>query len=166
MGNIFFISDTHFGQTGIIARCGRPFLNIEDMDSKLIYNWNATVKPDDVVYFLGDLSSYRVNKTREICRALNGRKILVMGNNDIFSISSYIDIGFERVNKYFCILEDKWLLSHRPIKSEDKEQYNIFGHMHNREIDAEYLKKGFCVSVERIDYKPVEFGYIKKYMCK
>lgn len=52
----FFTSDTHFGHTGIIQACNRPFISTEFMDEALIRNWNATVGPNDDVWHLGDFT--------------------------------------------------------------------------------------------------------------
>ena len=52
---IYFTADHHFGHANIIRHCNRPFQNVEEMDMALLSNWNASVKPQDTVYILGDL---------------------------------------------------------------------------------------------------------------
>lgn len=47
--HIWFTSDPHFGHANIIKYSRRPFASPVDMDAHLIKNWNAVVKPDDVV---------------------------------------------------------------------------------------------------------------------
>ena len=39
----FFIADTHFGHSKIIPICNRPFTDVEDMEQKLVENWNCKV---------------------------------------------------------------------------------------------------------------------------
>ena len=51
---IFFTSDTHFNHKAIISYCSRPFESVEEMNDRLIDNWNQVVKPSDTVYHLGD----------------------------------------------------------------------------------------------------------------
>jgi hypothetical protein len=53
---VWFTSDTHFGHTNVIKYSGRPFADVNEMNEKLVLNWNAIVKPGDVVYHLGDFA--------------------------------------------------------------------------------------------------------------
>lgn len=75
---VFFIADTHFGDSNILRYENRPFSDVEQMDSTLIKNWNNTISKDDKVFLVGDFSEYGFEKSREICQQLNGEKFLVM----------------------------------------------------------------------------------------
>ncbi|MFR3182150.1 MAG: hypothetical protein ACLTPN_00790 [Clostridia bacterium] len=62
------------------------------------------------------------------------------------------------------------LLSHEPQYIKDNE-FNIHGHIHDALIESEYPDMSpnnhLCVSVERINYKPISFEEIqKKYLEK
>ena len=50
MGKNYFIADTHFFHEKIIKMCNRPFDNVEEMNRKLIENWNKKVTDDDTIY--------------------------------------------------------------------------------------------------------------------
>ncbi|MGX7234640.1 hypothetical protein [Enterococcus italicus] len=51
----YFIADTHFFHEAVIGFSNRPFHNVEEMNQKLIENWNNVVKsPRDEIYILGD----------------------------------------------------------------------------------------------------------------
>lgn len=57
MGNIYMISDTHFGDAGAILKYeGRPFKDGHEMNEQMIENWNRVVGAEDTVYHLGDFA--------------------------------------------------------------------------------------------------------------
>lgn len=81
-----FIADTHWGHRAVIETSlglHRPFASIEEHDEALIANWNAAVRPCDVVWHLGDVF-FRCpeERARQIFARLNGRRFLVRGNHD------------------------------------------------------------------------------------
>ncbi len=49
-----YIADLHLGHTNVIKIDNRPFANVEEMNQKLIENWNNKVHSDDQVFILGD----------------------------------------------------------------------------------------------------------------
>jgi hypothetical protein len=54
MPNIWFTADFHFGHSNIIRYCNRAFRNVEEMDQTILERLNASVKANDILYFLGD----------------------------------------------------------------------------------------------------------------
>lgn len=48
---IYLISDTHFYHKSIIPYCKRPFSSINEMNEKIIENWNLIVTNKDILYF-------------------------------------------------------------------------------------------------------------------
>ena len=80
---IFFTSDTHFGDPRVLRIDKRPFASTAEHDEALIANWNAIVGPDDEVWHLGDFAIPSHPKgVGWLLAALNGRKKLIIGNND------------------------------------------------------------------------------------
>jgi calcineurin-like phosphoesterase family protein len=158
MPDIFLISDTHFGHENILTFKNsddtylRPgFQNIKEHDQFLIDNWNNTVKPEDKVYHLGDVSMTNFNHTKNIFDALNGEKVLIKGNHDKFKASQYLQI-FKDIRAYGIL--DRYLLSHIPIHPDSLYRWsaNIHGHLHGNKInDPKYIN----VSVEQINYTPI-----------
>lgn len=164
---VFFIADTHFGDSNVIIYENRPFSSANDMDSMLVKNWNDTVSENDTVFVLGDLSFCNREKTTEICRSLNGEKFLVMGNHDTEDEQFYYECGFSGVSRYPIIYNNFWILSHEPLYVNRNMPYaNIFGHVHGNPIYKDVSERSFCVSVERINYTPVEISEIQKRILK
>lgn len=160
---VFFTADTHFGDSNIIKYENRPFSCTEEMDSTLIYNWNNTVSEEDKVFLVGDFSAYGFEKSREICQKLNGEKFLVMGNHDTENEQYYYECGFSGVSLYPIIYENFWIISHEPLYINRNMPYaNIFGHVHANPLYKDVSEQSFCVSIERTDYRPVEFSEIKR----
>lgn len=78
---LFLTSDPHFWHANVIKYCNRPYATSEEMNEALIANWNATVKPTDVVIVNGDFAM-AARAVEQIVPRLNGRKILILGNHD------------------------------------------------------------------------------------
>lgn len=109
---IYFTSDHHFYHARVIQYCSRPFLNVEEMNEKMIVEWNNVVAPYDTVYYLGDFSmAFRAVEL--YTKRLNGIKILYAGNHDFVHpahkkskneenqkkwIQSYLDNGWAEVH--------------------------------------------------------------------
>lgn len=160
MQNTFLISDTHFGHKGVtefLRNDGsklRPFSTVEEMDEALIENWNSIVRPEDKVYHLGDFCINR--KALKIGHKLNGTKILIKGNHDVFRISEYLEF-FKDIRAYHVL--NGLIFSHIPVHSESMGRFgnNVHGHLHanrvmlNDEIDSRY----FSVCVEHTNYSPM-----------
>lgn len=80
---IFFTSDHHFGHKNIIKYSNRPFSSSEEMDKIMIERWNEKVKPEDIVYYLGDFSLSENDKyIDDIFLQLNGKIYIMKGNHD------------------------------------------------------------------------------------
>ena len=158
----FLISDTHFGHANILTFKNqdgtnlRPFSSLEEMNETLINNWNSVVSNEDKVYHLGDVL-FTKKWLDLILPRLNGTKVLIKGNHDNLKLSQYQQY-FKDIRAYHVL--DKFLLSHIPVHPESVSRWtaNIHGHLHNNVLsDDRYLN----VSVERINYIPVNFEYIR-----
>ena len=78
---VFFTSDTHFGDHGVLNIRPRPFGSVTEMNEVIITRWNSRVGPGDEIWHLGDFAR-RLKVAEAILPRLNGRKHLVTGNND------------------------------------------------------------------------------------
>lgn len=88
---------------------------------------------------------------------------LVKGNHDTKSNSEYRKFGFEEVYDHPIIIDGFWILSHDALYVNSNMPYaNLFGHVHNSPIVKDYSNQHYCVSVERINYTPIEFNAIKR----
>jgi calcineurin-like phosphoesterase family protein len=174
MPAIFLVSDTHFGHTGVCKFTRndgvtklRPWDNADEMDEEMIKRWNETVRPNDKVYHLGDVVINR--KALKTLHRLNGDKVLIRGNHDIFRDDEY-RLFFRELRAYHVM--NGMILSHIPIHTESLGRFgtNIHGHLHaNRvmiqkhakatpEIDPRY----HCVCVEQTDFRPILFEDVIK----
>lgn len=93
---IFFTSDTHFNHANVIEFCDRPYDSVEQMNEDMVDKWNSVVGPNDIVYHLGDVGLGNASKYEKYIRALNGYRVLVIGNHDNTK-QKMLDIGFHRV---------------------------------------------------------------------
>lgn len=82
MSEIFFTSDTHFGHGKNFLFEPRGFSSVEEMDEAIIENWNNVVKPNDIVYHLGDTMLNDNIHGLECFKRLNGQIFFIYGNHD------------------------------------------------------------------------------------
>ena len=168
MPSVFLTSDTHFGHAGVCRfTCDdgvtkiRPWTDPNEMDEEMVKRWNDTVKPNDKVYHLGDVVINR--RCLSILHRLNGDKVLIKGNHDIFKLSDYTP-HFRDIRGYHVM--NNMILSHVPVHPESAGRFraNIHGHLHQRRV----MKDGvvdpfyFNVSVEQTDFKPILFEDVLK----
>lgn len=182
MPAVFLVSDTHFGHTGVcrFTRSDgvtklRPWTDPAEMDEAMVKAWNERVRPNDKVYHLGDVVINR--KALNIMHRLNGDKVLIRGNHDIFKLSDYTE-HFRDVRGYHVM--NGMILSHVPVHTESLGRFgtNIHGHLHaNRvkKIRGVNIKTGeilysddndvryHCVCVEQTpDFAPILFEDVIK----
>ena len=182
MPGVFLVSDTHFGHAGVCRFTRndgvtklRPWDDPSEMDEHLVKVYNERVKPNDKIYFLGDVVINR--KALSTLARLNGDKVLIRGNHDIFRDAEYRQY-FRELRTYHVM--NGLILSHIPIHSGSLGRFgcNIHGHLHaNRvmkargvdartgeilysdEIDPRYHN----VSVEQLpDFAPILFEDVIK----
>ena len=78
-----FTANMHFGQVGALARYGRPFASMAEMEQAMLQHWNATVCPSDEIRHLGDLTiRQKPERVTNLLDVLNGNKHLITGNSD------------------------------------------------------------------------------------
>lgn len=77
---IFLSSDLHLGHIFVAEL--RGFTNVEEMNNCIITLWNASVRPSDTIFLLGDLVLGQKSESLPLVGKLNGTKILILGNHD------------------------------------------------------------------------------------
>ena len=171
MSHCFLVADTHFSHQGVcrfLRADGvtklRPWTLAEEMDEALVTFWNETVRPVDKVYHLGDVAIPR--RGLKVLERLNGRKVLIKGNHDIFQLSDYTP-HFKDIRAYHIL--DRLILSHAPIHpgSLSRWKANVHGHLHANTVmetidggsypDRRYIN----VSVEHTNWRPIDFEEVK-----
>lgn len=105
-----YISDLHFNHKNIIEYENRPYKDVNDMNKKIINDWNSNTNKQDYVYVIGDIGFGHKHVLSEQIMSLNGEKHLINGNHDKRSnvkYSQYKDYlkGFDN----FKIVYDKGL---------------------------------------------------------
>lgn len=120
--NIFFTSDWHIGHANCIRFDNRPFKDIEHMHRVLINNYNASVKGNDVCYFLGDIGVKNTEETKQVISQLNGTKVLIVGNHD-GGINAMYSCGFDVVlnSASLNIAKEVVTMSHCPLPGVFRE---------------------------------------------
>lgn len=157
----FLISDTHFRHKNIMEYENRPFSSVEEMKDVIISNWNSVVKDGDKVFFLGDFGFVRRKEAEEILSILHGNKILIKGNHDrMHSVNWWMEVGFKEVSNFPIIYKKFYMFSHEPLYVNSNMPYiNVHGHIHSKNYEgSQYVN----VSVEQINYTPINFENIKK----
>lgn len=173
---IFLTSDSHWNHEAIIKFCDRPFKDVEEMNYKLIENWNKKVPHDGLVFHLGDFAwSGGYEKWKNIRDQLNGDIILIKGNHEWKNLSAKAEEELFKYTTWQMLIEvegRKILLNHYPflcyagVYREPKGLvYNAFGHCHSgpnkkgQDIPrlVNLLPTQYDVGVDNNNYEPISF---------
>lgn len=175
---IYFTSDLHFHHENIIPSCHRPFRNAEDMNEKLIRNWNEVVRPEDEVYILGDVTLKGADAAYECLSQLCGKKYLVRGNHDSFVTKRTWEpyaFTFEWVKDYaeLDVHGISFVLCHYPFLEWNhmyRGAIHLHGHQHNGPSYNEGQKaqgiRRYDAGVDANDYRPVSVEEILSFVTQ
>ena len=170
--NVFFTADPHFFHSNIIKYCNRPFKTVEEMNEKIISNYNNIVKDSDTVYFLGDIIFLKnINQIQIFLKRLKGKKILIYGSHDkiLREYHNHIAHIFDQQHELLdtIINGQKITMCHYPMTSWHCSHYGswqLFGHHHNR-LPEDPNKLQCDVGVDAWNFTPVSFDQIKAKMA-
>jgi calcineurin-like phosphoesterase family protein len=173
MSEVFFTADDHFYHTAIISHCKRPFENALAMNETLIKNWNSVVKPNDVVYNLGDFAmKATLDQIGETIYKLNGHINFIEGNHDEKGIIAWLK---QHPTQNKVSLLQRWeeiklygqaiFLTHYSMRSwhhDLRGTWCLYGHTHNQL--APY-GKSVDVGVDCWNFEPVTFSQLESFMA-
>lgn len=172
MSRIFLISDNHFtdydGPDDVIHIFKRPYKNSGEMNTDMIKKWNETVRPEDVVFSIGDFA-WTFDEFRKYTDLLNGKKYFIMGNHDIegdlkYNINAEYHETIFPIMSFFSFKKKDFILVHDP--HDVPQWWNgwvIHGHHHWMLPDFPFIdsrKKNINVACELINYTPIDLEWI------
>lgn len=153
--NIWFCSDLHVFHRNILKfqKNRRDAIGITDDMSDteqmhkhneyIINMWNMTVKKEDHVYILGDISFGSTEETRKFLEKLRGHKHLVIGNHDksckglenyFESVSQIKEFPIKKYQYDFLDENIYLVLCHFPMVAWNRRLHGAFmvhGHCHS-----------------------------------
>jgi calcineurin-like phosphoesterase family protein len=174
--NYYFTADTHFGHTNIIKYCNRPFKTIEEHNEVLINNWNKVVKPNDIIYHLGDFC-FKSNGPVNYLKRLNGQIYFIWGNHDAQMHKYFNKYGTSAFSRHVYFIGDMSeitigdqdiILNHYSMRVWNKSHYgswHLYGHSHGQLPDDPH-SLSLDVGVDCHNYTPISFEYITELMSK
>lgn len=154
----FFTSDTHFNDPRVLRLDRRPFASLIEHDEALIIRWNEVVAEHDEVWHLGDFARGGKASVEALLSRLNGRKHLVVGNNDGHETTTAS--GWESVQHYAELLIEGTMviLCHYPFRTWNhmgRKSLNLHGHSHGK---LKPLTRQHDVGVDSWGFRPVAFS--------
>jgi len=170
MSDIWLISDTHFNHELILTftQGGLPvreFDSVDQMNEKMLDNWNETVKPNDTVIHCGDVlfGENKVDWLEANFAKLPGKKRLVLGNHDNVK---FLAPFFKDIQLWITL--PGIIATHTPlhamILAETKRWgdygpgINVHGHIHSNPSPEGPYK---CVCVEQINFTPIHIDEVR-----
>lgn len=176
----WFISDTHFGHANIIRYSNRPFTDVVQMNEAMIKSWNELVKPDDEVWHLGDFAFMPFAKFNVLCKRLNGKINVVLGNHDAV-IENNRMISFDPTGEHYAFSSvqhykelkagGKFIVLHhygqRVWNKSHHGSIHLYGHSHGS-LPPHGLSVDVGVDCKEItpDYRPIHIDEVVSYMAK
>jgi len=137
--DVFFTSDTHFGQARTLSLSRRPFRSVAEMDAALVSNWNRDVSMKDTVYHLGDFGN------PDVVGMLNFAKMVLVKGNYEKKDKAVVErlMADPRVSVVdWATVSDNvsgavFRLMHEPLSGKMKDgefAFALFGHVHRTSV--------------------------------
>jgi len=166
MTSLWFTADTHFNHDAIRKYCHRPFESCQEMDEKIIANWNSKIRTGDTVYHLGDFAFGKEDSVKKYRYRLNGKIHLILGNHDYKNKIQRLAPMFSSVHD---LLEIKYnhqrlILCHYNMRTWNASHFNSYqlhGHSHGTLAPT---GKQLDVGVDSNNFFPVSVDQIMKLM--
>lgn len=172
MSETYFTSDHHFFHNNILKHQSDTrhiFDNVYDMNEKMIEIWNSTIKNEDCVYYLGDISFGNDIQTQELLNRLNGKIFYILGNHDkVINKNKEIQKRFEWIKDYYYLklYNEKIVLCHYCFEIWNQHHYgswHLYGHSHGTFSDFSNRKRK-DIGVDTHNFLPYSFDEIKEVM--
>jgi calcineurin-like phosphoesterase family protein len=150
----YFTSDTHFSAQRTLELSYRPFINVEEMDLKMISNWNKRVSMNDEVVHLGDFGN------PEIIKLLNFKKMYFLSGNYERKDKSIVDklLEDDRVvliddkSKKVEINNKEYWICHEPLNDMGEDKFYLYGHIHRLQM---VKRNGINVGIDANRFMPM-----------
>jgi len=160
--NYFVTSDYHLGHGDILKFIPRPFRDVDDMNEKIIQAHNSRVKPNDIVFHIGDFcfkgrgNSGMHVKALEWENRLNGKIIFIKGNHDanntVKTIITHLTVRFGGYDIFMV---------HDPSECNQDYLINLVGHVHtNWHIKKNGKTIMFNVGIDVNKYMPLTLNEV------
>lgn len=159
---VFFTADSHFGHSGVIRLSGRPFRSVNEMDDRLIAEWNAVVGEKDRVYHLGDFCFKGSKLASQVLDRLNGEIVLIRGNHDTENTAKLDRWASVHDLLEIIVAKKRLVLCHYPLlewPGAFRGAVHLHGHTHGA---VPPHRQRADVGVDVWDFQPVTLDHILK----
>ena len=156
---IWFTADYHLSHKNIIKYCNRPFKNVEEMNSQIIYNLEKSVKTGDILYYLGDLT-FKTEVALEFFEKFTDIEIhFIIGNHDHTNVIKLAEMYCDSISrlKEIQIENQSMTLCHYAMRVWNKSNYNawqLHGHSHGKLFS---IGLQYDVSVDNNNFYPISY---------
>jgi calcineurin-like phosphoesterase family protein len=173
----WFTSDTHWGHTNIIKYSSRPFKDVDEMNEKMLQEWNKLVKPGDIVHHNGDVAFMPYPKLKSYLWRCNGNIEVVLGNHDKEVIKNRADllkqgkitsiVHYNELKLPGCPMIVLFHYGQRVWNKSHHGSIHLYGHSHGS-LPPHGLSVDIGVDSKEItpEYRPIHLDEILAYMKK
>lgn len=167
--DFFITSDTWFGRPQILEIAKRSsFTSIDDMNEKLIKNWNKQVKKGDIVFHLGNFA-WDPHTARNVLKRLNGEITFLVGNTDdaLLEVEPEFDNIIVLEDQIVELPEFDSVICHYPLEvwnGKDTGTIHFHGHtVFSHKTDLRVMNR-VNVCSDFWNYTPLKFSTIKEFV--
>lgn len=169
MPSTWFTADFHLGHANIIRYCNRPFATVEEMDRAILDRLNASVKVNDVLYFLGDFCMGSQARVIAYRRRIRCEEILtVPGNHDRQARKLKEEFHWLDNLVEVSIHGHPIVLCHYALRvwnQSNRGSWHLYGHSHGR-LPEMPASLSMDVGVDTHDFRPWHYDEIDDLMRK